>query len=61
MKHQTRRNQDFIATSRNIENLDRVHRPKFKYNKIQRLGNWICVRPQVWVGDTYSVGSLRRS
>jgi hypothetical protein len=33
---------------------DFAHRPE------TRFGNWICFRPQVR-GDTYSVGSLRRS
>jgi hypothetical protein len=32
-----------------------------KYKKAQRFGNWICFRSQVRRGDTYSVGSLRKS
>jgi hypothetical protein len=45
---------------------DFVHRPdsklirRRKKEKTRRFGNWICFRPQVR-GDTYSVGSLRKS
>jgi hypothetical protein len=45
--------------------LDFIHRPDFtsykkKEESKRRFGNWICFRPQVR-GDTYSVGSLRKS
>jgi hypothetical protein len=42
---------------------DIVHRPVFKkHYETQRFGNWICLCLQVkWKGDTYSVGSVRRS
>jgi hypothetical protein len=45
--------------------LDFIHRPDFnsykkKEEQTRRFRNWICFRPQVR-GDTYSVGSLRKS
>jgi hypothetical protein len=43
--------------------LEFIHHPDFnsyKKKEQQTLGNWICFRPQVR-GDTYSVGSLRKS
>jgi hypothetical protein len=45
--------------------LDFIHRPDFnsykkKEEQTRRFGNWICFHPQV-KGDTYSVGSLRKS
>jgi hypothetical protein len=32
-----------------------------KYKKTQLVGHWISFRPQVMEGDTYSVGSIRKS
>jgi hypothetical protein len=44
--------------------LDFIHHLDFnsykKKEQTRRFGNWICFRPQVR-GDTYSVGSLRKS
>jgi hypothetical protein len=45
--------------------LDFIHRPDFnskkkKEEQTRRFGNWICFRPHVR-GDTYSVGSVRKS
>jgi hypothetical protein len=57
-----------MLTSREIHRiagvLDFIHRPDFnsykKKDQTRRFGNWICFRPQMR-GDTYSVGSLRKS
>jgi hypothetical protein len=45
--------------------LDFIHHPDFnsykkKEEQTRRFGNWIYFRPQVR-GDTYPVGSLRKS